>query len=236
MAHVNCSAKCESCRAIINSIFNSLQKEDFSHFSENISCFTYQKGQQVFSENGYPRGIFILNSGTIKISKNCSDGKEQILRLVKEGDVIGYRAMLSGDKYTCSATVMNNASLCFISRDTLLTLMSRNGELSLNIMKLLATDLKKAEKHITNLSHKTVRERVAEAIIILKETYGYENDNSTININLNRTEIGSFIGITRETATRTLYELMSTGIIDLKGNKISVINQMELMNIANLIN
>ncbi len=124
-----------------------------------------------------------MNSGKIKIAQPGDEGKEQIVRLAKDGDILGYRALLIGDKYSCSATAIDETSTCFIPKDSFFNLIGKNANLSMEIMKLLSHDLKKAEHKITVLAQKPVREKMAEALLFLKETYGYENDNATININ-----------------------------------------------------
>jgi CRP/FNR family transcriptional regulator len=203
-------------------------------FSLYKKCLNYQPRQMIFSEGGNPKGLFCISSGKIKISKISDEGKEQIVRLAKEGDIIGYRALLSDEKYSCSAIAINEISLCFIPKSAFLEVMAGNGELALKMMTLLAGDLKKAENKIMHLSHKSVRERMAEVLLVLKETYGCEKNNSTININFTRTEIGTLAGITRETATRILYEFSDAGMLELNGNKIAIINQKELLKTANI--
>ena len=94
----------------------------------------------------------------------------------------------------------------------------------MEIMKLLAHDLKKAEHKITDLAQKPVREHMAEALLFLKETYGYENDNATINVILSREEI----------ATRLLSEFKEDGSIELAGKKIKILNQQKLFKTANI--
>lgn len=225
---------CEGCNTRLQSIFNNLSKEELNRFSKCKSCMSCENGQIIFEEGGHPRGLYIVNSGKIKISKYCEAGKEQIMRLANKGDIIGYRALLSSELYACSATAVNKTSLCFIPKDNFLGLITSNGELALKMMKLLSYDLKMAEKKISHLTHKTIRERVAESLLLLKETYGYCSDNVTINIDLNRAEIASLVGTTRETVTRMLYEFKDDGLLELNEKKIAIINHKQLLKTANI--
>ena len=101
-------------------------------------------------------------------------------------------------------------------------------------MKLLATELKEAESKIINLAQKPVIERLAEALIMLKEYYGNEDDDNSLNINITREEIANIIGTATETAIRLLSELKKEGILDLSGKKITIINNESLLKLANL--
>jgi len=234
MNRIELDLKCEGCSARINSIFNDLNNEELNIFSLYKTCLNFKPQEQIFDVGGIPKGIYILNSGKIKISKFSNEGDEQIVRLENEGDIIGYRALLSGEEYSCSATAVSKSSLCFIPKAHFLDLFARNRKLTLKIMALLASDLKKAENKIVRLTHRTVRERMAEALLLLKETYGYEKDNCTIKINFTRNEIATLAGTTRESATRILYEFSDTGILGIKGSKITIINLKELFRTANI--
>jgi CRP/FNR family transcriptional regulator len=101
-------------------------------------------------------------------------------------------------------------------------------------MKLLSDDLRKAEMSITHLAQKPVRERLAEALLFIKETYGFEDDNATINLKLSREELANLVGTATETVIRLLSEFKSDRIISLEGKKIKILNLQELVHTANL--
>ncbi|MEP7171245.1 MAG: Crp/Fnr family transcriptional regulator [Bacteroidota bacterium] len=226
--------ECQHCEARFKSVFCDLNEEDLTTLNLSKGCNTFKKGQLIFNEGGFPHGLFCVNSGKIKIAQAGDEGKEQIVRFAKEGDILGYRTLLSGDKYACSATAIDDASICFIPKNTFFGLIAKNANLSMEIMKLLAHDLKKAEHKITDLAQKPVRERMAEALLFLKETYGYENDSATINVSLSREEIANMVGTARETATRLLSEFKDDGILELVGKKIKILNQQKLVKTANV--
>ena len=226
--------RCKDCLSRIHSVFSDLDEEELSELNLSKTSNNFKKGQHIFSEGSVAHGIFCVNSGKIKIAQSGDEGKEQIVRFAKEGDILGYRTLLSGDKYACSATAIDDASICFIPKNTFFGLIAKNTNLSMEIMKLLAHDLKKAEHKITDLAQKPVRERMAEALLFLKETYGYENDNATINVSLSREEIANMVGTARETATRLLSEFKDDGILELVGKKIKILNQQKLIKTANV--
>ncbi len=226
--------ECQFCEARFKSVFCDLNDEDLNLLNLSKGCNTFKKGQLIFNEGGFPHGLFCVNSGKIKIAQSGDEGKEQIVRFAKDGDILGYRTLLSGDKYSCSATALDDTSICFIPKDTFFKLIAKNANLSMEIMKLLAHDLKNAERKITDLAQKPVRERMAEALLFLKETYGYESDNATINVSLSREEIANIAGTARETATRLLSEFKDDGIVELVGKKIKILNHQKLVKTANV--
>jgi len=226
------SHECSHCDIRSQSVFCSIQKSDIDIFSELKSFLTYSSGQLIFKEGGYPNGFFVVYSGKIKISKEGIGGREMILRFAKEGDIIGYRSLLGDGKYACSATAIVESCLCFVPKDALFNLIKRNPEIAFNLMKLLADDLKKAETSSTYIAQKQVRARIAEALIMLKDTYGLESDGITLHVSLSREELAGMAGTVRETATKLLSEFNQEHIIELEGKKIKLLNQQKLIRIA----
>jgi len=225
---------CHHCNVRMNSVFNVLEGDHLSEMSMHKSCNIYKKGQYVFSENGLPTGLYCINSGKIKIATTGYDGKEQILRLAKSGDIVGYRALLSNERYASSAITLEDASICLIEKDFFFKSMETSPKLMFEVVKKMSRDLKEAEDHIVSLSQKNVRERMAEALLFLKATYGLEEDQQTIMVNLSREEIADYVGTSTESCIRLLSEFNHDKIIELKGKKIKILNLPQLIQTANI--
>lgn len=225
---------CEHCSARFGSVFCHLTHDDLQLVNQNKWCQTVHKGQQIFSEGAYPHGIFCVNHGKIKIHQMGNEGREQIVRLAKEGDVVGYRSLLSGEAYNCSATALDDTSICFIPKNVFLELVEKNKDLSMQIIQLLSKNLRQAENTILHLAQKTVRERMAEALLFLKEIYGVEEDGVTLTVSLSREEIATLVGTATETAIRLLSEFKSGKMVEFVGKKIKIIDQKELLRTANI--
>jgi CRP/FNR family transcriptional regulator, polysaccharide utilization system transcription regulator len=120
------------------------------------------------------------------------------------------------------------------SEELFMGILQKDGVLSMEIMKLLSDDLRKAETSITHLAQKPVRERLAEALLFIKETYGFEEDNMTINLKLSREELANLVGTATETVIRLLSEFKSDNMIALEGKKIKIIDLDELVQTANI--
>lgn len=225
---------CEDCQARLDSVFCQLNEEQLSRISIEKHCSYYQRGQTVFAEGSTPSGLFCINSGKVKISQTGGDGKEQILRLAKNGDILGYRSLISGETYSATATAIEDSKICLIPKIDFFELLQNNSSITTSIMKLLASDLKVAENKITNLAQKPVIERLAEALIMLKEYYGSKGDEKTTDITITREEISNIVGTATETAIRLLSELKKDGIIKLDGKKLTILKSDALTKLANL--
>jgi CRP/FNR family transcriptional regulator, polysaccharide utilization system transcription regulator len=229
------SEACENCTSRRKSIFCHLGVEELGIFNATKSCISFKKGQQIFNEGNHPIGLYCIHNGKVKLAHGGSDGKEQIVRMAKSGDVLGYRALLSEERYNAGAVALDDSDICFIPRDTFFLTLKANAGLSLEIIKMLANELRNAEQTITDLAQKPVRERMAEALLFLKETYGLENDG-TINVILSREDIANLVGTATETAIRLLSEFKHDNIIELVGKKIRILNNNKLVKTANIYN
>lgn len=228
------SPSCETCAARLSNVFCTLTDDQAHDMSIDKSSSYYKKGQLVFFEGNRPNGLYCVNKGKVKIYQIGSGNREQIVRLAKEGDILGYRSLISGEVYNASAEAIEDSVLCFINRKSFFDLLQENSELSTKVMQLLSHDLKSAESRITGLSQKPVRERLAETLLTLKEFYGVEADGATINATLTREDIANIVGTATETAIRLLSEFKNEKVIELAGKKIKILNSDKLVKIANV--
>ncbi len=225
---------CESCKSRIESVFCKLTDEELTGLSIQKQCNYYQKGQTIFNEGNSPTGLYCINKGKVKISQAGSEGKEQIIRLAKDSDILGYRALISGEAYSATASVIEDSKICLIPKTVFYEIIQNNSDLTSSIMKLLANDLKDAESKITNIAQKPVLERVAETLLMLREYYGLEDEDKSLNITITREEIANIVGTATETVIRLMSELRKEGLIELEGKKIRILKSDALLKIANL--
>jgi CRP/FNR family transcriptional regulator len=229
------SVDCHNCTKRFTSVFCKAENDSLETINNSKVCTPYKKGHYIFHEGMRPQGVYCVNYGKIKLSKLGDDGKEQILRLVKPGDLLGYRTLLGEGNYSASAIVMEESGVCFIPKELFMGIIQRDGVLSLEMMRLLSQDLKHAEQSITHLAQKPVRERLAEALLFMKETYGYMADGKTIDLRITREEIANLVGTATETAIRLLSELKNEKVIVLEGKKIQIADLDRLIKIANIV-
>ena len=221
--------QCAYCKSRRDSMFGSLGEEDLEKLNQNKSCIRYKKGQTLFYEGTRPMGLFCVNTGKVKVFKLSSQGKEQIINIAKPGDFLGYRAILSEEFYSASATVIEDAAICFIPKEDFLGLLNSNPEFFQRIIKNICHELGVMRERISDLAQKSVRERLAGSLLMLKETYGVDGEKSTlIDIQLSREDLANIVGTATETVIRLLSEFKKDGLISLDGKKIKVLKPREL--------
>ena len=220
------------CDMTHQSICTFLSSAELQLFDERKSCLFFGKGQRIFSEGGFPLGIYCIDSGKVKLEHKGEEGKMQIVRLAKAGNIIGYRALFCNEQYNASAVALEDVHICFIPKDAFSRVLQENNRLCLHFIRLLAEDLRRAEDYLTELAQKPVRERMAKALLSLRETYGVEEDQATINIALTREELADIVGTATETAIRLLSEFRNEGMVAFVGKKIKMLNLPRMIRTA----
>ncbi|MBL1281058.1 MAG: Crp/Fnr family transcriptional regulator [Fluviicola sp.] len=217
-----------------DNIFCTLTPEQTEMISENKGSNFYKKGQAVFYEGNQSHGLFCIHKGKVKLSKLGENGKEQVIRFAKTGNILGYRSLFSNEPYQATATVLEDSYICHLSKEKYTDIMKENSKLSWKTMQLLSKDLKSAEQHLINIAQKTVKERIAEALQLLHTTFGFLEDGKTLSIMLTRSEIADIAGTTTETTIRTLAILCKENAIELEGKRIIIPNISVLTKISGL--
>jgi CRP-like cAMP-binding protein len=192
----------------------------------------YKRGQAIFQEGNKPFGVFCLNEGKVKVTKLGSEGKEQIVRLAKPGDTMGYRALLSDTRYSASAVALEDTKVCFIASEDFNQLIAKNYLVAKDMMRMLSNALADAEISIAQLATKPVRERLAEALLLLRKVYGKPNEEFTIA--LSRDDLASLVGTAKETAIRFLSELKDEGVVSTQGSNITILKPDSLVRISQM--
>lgn len=206
--------------------------EELEFINANKSTQYYQKGQFIYQEGSQAMGLFCINQGKIKLSKAAGDNKEQIVHLLREGEVVGYQALVAGTRYSHSAVALEDCVVCFIPRPDFLRLMQANHQFSAALMQLFAQALGLAEERMLHLAYKPVRERLAGALLLVQRTFLRENDVLPFRIALGREDLAALVGTAKETVSRLLSEFKNTGIISTRGSQITILKPKCLQELA----
>ncbi len=229
--HENTIPACDMCNNE-KKVFCSLSQLELGELSINKKNFQYKKGEEIFQEGNYPHGLFCIYSGIVKLSKRGNEGKDQIIRFAKKGDILGYRSMLAKQMYSTTATAMDEVLICQIPIQNFETLLRSSNKLCMKTIELLSNDLKRSENQVLSVSQKRVADRLAEALLSLKNKFGLKEDNQTLNVKITRREIGEMAGITTATTIRTLSDFNKDRIIALHNKDIKLLNIAELERFA----
>ncbi len=218
----------------MTSTFASLTMNEVGQVTETKACSSYGRGSVIFSYGQYPRGVYCIHKGHVKLTRPTPDGREHILRLAGAGDLVGYASMISGEPYTVNCVAVEETSICFVPSDLILSIVRENTHLALRVMQDLSHELEDAERRVVEIAQKSIRERVAEALLVIKETFGVAEDGETLNSPLTREEIAGIVGSAQESVIRTLSEFKSDKLIEIVGRSIRVKNVKGLIKAANL--
>lgn len=225
---------CANCGSRVTSTFASLTMNEADQVTETKACSPYGRGAVIFGYGQYPRGVYCIHSGHVKLTRPTPDGREQILRLAGAGDLVGYASMIAGEPYTLNCVAVEETTICFVPSDLILSIVRENTHLALRVMQDLSHELEDAERRVVEIAQKSIRERVAEALLVIKETFGVAEDGETLNNPLTREEIAGIVGTAQESVIRTLSEFKSDKLIEIVGRSIRVKNVKGLIKTANL--
>ncbi|MFK7049379.1 Crp/Fnr family transcriptional regulator [Flavobacterium davisii] len=224
-------SKCEQCIVRQFSSLKALTKDELLRMAECKTSYTIKKGESIFEEGDMTNGIFCIKDGVCKMTKLSTNGKDQIVKLVKSGELLGQRSMISEEPANLSAVALEDMEVCFVPKSEILKFFNQNNQFSMNIMKTICGDLKEADDHMVSMAQKSVKERLAETLIYLEETFG-NNEDGSLRIQLSREELAGIIGTATESCIRLLSELNKQELISISGKKIAIKNKNQLRKIA----
>lgn len=206
--------------------------EDLKKLSHEHDVRPFRKKESIYTEDGYPRGVYFVVKGKVKTYKTHEQGKEFITGLYKEGDFFGYLALLEEGKYNDSAMTLEDSEVCLIPKDDFISLIYKNAEVSRKFIKMLSDNLQEKEEHLLKLAYNSVRKRVAEALVTLSNRYKKEGEQQ-FSMNISREDLANLAGTATETTIRTLSDFKEDGLIDIKGGTIAVMNYDRLARMKN---
>jgi CRP-like cAMP-binding protein len=226
---------CDKCALENNSIFKHLTSEEAEKINFEKDFRHYKRGDILYHEGNRISGFYCVNRGIIKVFKTGLDGKEQIIRFAKPGDIIAYRSVLSNEPACTTAKVIEDCQVCFIPTEILILFVKSNPSFALELVKLTCHELGEANSYITDIAQKTVRERLAEVLIQLMHEFGLD-EQKFLKISLTREELANIVGTATESVIRLLSEFKSDKLVELNGRKIKVLDSRGLEKISNVFN
>lgn len=228
------SYNADNCIDNPKSVFAVLSTKEKDYLKQNYTCAFYKKGEIIFKEGDKPIGLMSLSEGKVKVFKEGVGGREQIVRMAKPTGFIGYRALFAEENHTATGVAIEDTVACIIDKESLYKVMRSNPELSISIVKSFATELGFSNDRTVTLTQKHIRGRLAESLIFLKDTYGYEDDDKTIKIYLSREDVANLSNMTTSNAIRTLSTFAQEEVISIDGRKIRILDLQKLERISDL--
>ncbi|HWY11312.1 MAG TPA: response regulator [Bacteroidia bacterium] len=217
----------------INNFINEAKGiESLKKLSEEREIRLYKKKDDIYKEGGYPKGIYFVSKGKVKIAQASDSGKEFITELYNEGDFFGYLSLLKDEKYASSASTLEDSEIYMIPKEDFFSLIYKNAEVSRKFIEILSNNLLEKEQQLVKLAYNSVRKRVAEALVKLSDKYKKETDPK-FSMNVSREDLANIVGTATETVIRTLSDFKEEKLIEISGSTISLISYDKLAKMRN---
>lgn len=213
--------------------FDVLTDKEFELMKNAHEVRQYKQNEIIYNEGDAATGLCMLLSGKVKIFKLGIGGREQIVKLAKANEFIGYRAVIADECHSAAAVALEECRIAFIPKEILRQVLAQNNQLCQYLIKSLAAELRFSRYRSVTLSQKQLRGRLAESLLVLRDKYGYVHGN-TLNVNLSREDMANLSNMSTSNAIRTLSNFVSENLIAVQGRQISILNEPLLERISQL--
>lgn len=222
---------CEQCMIKHFNVLKSLTEEELLRISKCKTSKTIRKGGVIFDEGEPINGVYCIKQGMCKLSKRSKNGKDQIVKIAIKGDLLGQRSLVSNETSNLQAVALNDMEVCFIPKSEIVKDLQNSPKFSFELLQAMAHDLKEADDIIVNMAQKSVRQRMAETLIHIHDSFGVNPDN-TLSVLLSREDYANIVGTATESAIRVLSQFKKENLISTKGKFITIENVQLLKRIT----
>ena len=220
-------SKCEQCIIRQFNSLKSLTKDELIRISGCKTTKIIKKGEVIFDEGDKINGVFCIKDGICKLSKLSENGKDQIVKLVVKGELLGQRSLISNERANLQATALNDMEVCFIPKEEIINDLQKNASFTYDVLQQMAHDLRDSDNIIVNMAQKSVRQRMAEVLVNIHGNFG-TNPDGTLSVLLSREDFASLVGTATESAIRVLSQFKKEGLIKTVGKQIIILDLDEL--------
>lgn len=216
-------------------IFSGLSEDEIDKIVPLVIKRKLRKNTVIFHENDPASAFYLVKTGMIKIYKVSRDGREQVLSILGDGQILGDVPTFDGGPYPATAATMTDSEIYLINRDDFNDMVRRNPDIALKIIKALGGRLRQALELVRDLSFKQVPHRLAGLLLKLGKEYGQESDAGIlIDLSLSRQDLADIVGTSRETVTRELKKLERAGMLIIDRRLITITDREKLADWARL--
>lgn len=213
-------------------IWSLLKNDEKRVIVDNFVIHNFKKNEMIYVENEQPEFLWCLLKGKVKLFKNGLGGRQQILRLIRPVQYFGYRAYFAQEPYVSSTQAIEPSVIGALPMQIVHQMITQNNDIAWFFIHELSRNLGHSDSRIVNLTQKHIRGRLAEALIVLLDNYGYEEDNITLKIYMSREDLANLSNMTTANAIRTLSGFVAEKIIVVDGRSIKILNEPLLRKIS----
>ncbi len=196
--------------------------EELRKLSDERKTKLYKKRETIFEEGDYPRYLYFVKNGKVKVFKTNDDGKEYIISLATEGEFVGYVDLIKDTKYSESCAALEDTEVSLIPKDDFHALLNANRDVASQLIKMLASNVSEKEEQLLQLAYNSVRKRVASALLLLHDKEGKSE------FNILRDDLARIVGTAKESVIRMLTEFKEDGYIEITDGAITIKNRQKL--------
>ena len=216
----------------LSEIWTVLNSEEKHRIVDAFVIHNFKKNQMIYAEGEEPEFLWCLLQGKVKKFKDGIGGRVQILRLIRSVQYFGYRAYFANERYNSSAAAFEPSIVGTLPMSLVEDMINNNRELAWFFIHELSRKLGGSDTKIVNLTQKHIRGRLAEALVVLSDHYGYEDDNMTLKIYMAREDLANLSNMTTSNAIRTLSGFVAEKLITVDGRRIRILDENRLRKIS----
>lgn len=187
-----------------------------------------KKKQVLYYEGDHPQGIYLVIEGAIRTFKIADDGRELMMGLHTADDYLGINALLADEAFTESAEAVEDAAICLLPKDGIITLINKYPDITLQFIRILANNIREKEDQLIELAYNSVRKRLAQTLVRLHKQVA-----DPAQLKISRDELASMAGMATETVSRTLSDFKDENLIEKKGSHIQILDLNRLIKMKN---
>lgn len=202
-----------------------------SDLSKDRKVKNIGKKEVIYHEGDELRSIYFINKGKVRTFKMNNDGKEFVTGLHTAGDFLGYLSVLEAGRAAETAETLEDCELALIPREDMLALMYKDRDVSMRFIKMLSHDVQEKEERLLDLAYSSVRQRVAQALLRVRDRYG-DGDVKKLGVRISREDLATVVGTATESLIRTLSDLKEEGLIEMQGREIVITDARGLERLA----
>ncbi|MEZ5006895.1 MAG: response regulator [Chitinophagales bacterium] len=206
--------------------------DELRKLSDERELIKYKKGETIYREGAYPREIFMIEAGKVKLSKFNDDGRKLVTHLFNSGDFFGYLPLLENTKYKEDAIAFEDSEIYRISKSDFLDLVHKNRMVANKFLQMISNDLAETEERLLQLAYDSVRKKSADALIMLAKKFS-ERKEGQLRVNASREDLADMAGTATESLIRALADFKEDKLIEIdpKTKDIIILNEKGLENI-----
>lgn len=216
----------------MSEIWTVLNNEEKRRIIDSFVIHNFKKNQMIYAEGEEPEYLWCLLQGKVKKFKDGVGSRVQILRLIRSVQYFGYRAYFANERYNSSAAAFEPSTVGTLPMTLVKDMINNNRKLAWFFIHELSRNLGGSDTKIVNLTQKHIRGRLAEALIVLSDHYGFEDDNMTLKIYMAREDLANLSNMTTSNAIRTLSGFVAEKLITVDGRRIRILDEPQLRKIS----